>query len=429
MNFPKFLRVAVVGHHRREIINGTTTLVKTFDAVDSQITHLFSESLGFSYELISPDDSDTGNILPNGTWTGMIGMILQGHADIAISRIVLSEDRIQVLPFTYPYASVSITFITQKPIYTPNIVAFLKPFALEVWIFLISSIFIMSFIFYILLAKRYDFSMLLLRTYSMFLQQDLLVEPQKISEYLIIGFWKIPIVFLSFGYVALLLSFITFPPLTGVRTIPELSAAVAEGEYRCISYPGGSASRVLSKSNDPVMRIIGENIRRNPGSRDIDGVLQMSEKSVKTAFVGSILSILPFKGKYFISDDTFYHTMFGIPLHKDFCCKQKINNIISYIQAAGLIEKITLDYTFRKTLQTRLYSSDNNKDIQRKLSLLDFQGAFVFLIVGHTLSFIVFVTEVFIGKTRQIQKRHKRNCKGRNMKVRYRKYVKNLCID
>lgn len=102
MAFPKFLRVAVTEQHRQETINGTTTVVRTFDPIDSQITDLFSGSFGFAYELISPNESATGYILPNGTWAGIIGMILHGHADIAISRIVLSEDRIKALPFTYP---------------------------------------------------------------------------------------------------------------------------------------------------------------------------------------------------------------------------------------------------------------------------------------------------------------------------------------
>lgn len=153
----------------------------------------------------------------------------------------------------------------------------------------------------------------------MFLQQTFLLVPKKISDYLMFAFWLISVMFLSYCYSALFLSFLTFPPLKGIRTIPELSAAVAKGEYQCVSYPSVSAMRNMSMSNDPDMRIIRENIGRNPGSRDIAGLLRFTN----TAFVGSRLSFLPFKGKYFISDDTFYHVMFGIPLRKDFCCKEK----------------------------------------------------------------------------------------------------------
>lgn len=79
------------------------------------------------------------------------------------------------------------------------------------------------------------------------------------------------------------------------------------------------------------------------------------------------------------------------------------------MHAAGLIEKIALGYAFRKLLSTRLHSSGNNEEIQRKLTLLDFQSAFPFLIVGHSLSVIVFVTEVCVGKIGLFQKRRKCN--------------------
>lgn len=339
MTFPKVLRAVVLSSFKKEFVNGSIVQKEILNVIDSEIAQLFCQGLRFTCKLLSAPDTLMGTLLPNGTWTGMIRMILYSDADIAVTKMTILEERLQAVPLSNAYASSYVTFTTQKPTYTPSVTAFLRPFALDVWMSVILCLVVMPLIFCMVLSKRHDVSRLTLLTFGTFIQQDFLVVPQRLSEYLISGFWLKAMVFLSSSYTALLLSFLTFPPLVGVRTITELTAAVSENKYECTSYLGATIPSVLSNSSDPVMRIIGQNLKNNPGSRDIEGVLINSKNSAKAAFVGVMQSFWPLKEKYFVSDDIFYYLHQGIPFRKDFCCKRKLNQIISYIQAGGTDSK------------------------------------------------------------------------------------------
>lgn len=393
----KVIRVAVVAYSRKVLINGSISEEKILNAVDTKMTHLFAQGLGLPYELVTSADNEMGRLLPNGTWTGMMGMVLRGDADFAI-KMALIERRFQALPFTSPYIFTDVTFITQKPIFIPDMTTLLHPFTLNVWLATILSTLIMPFILYILLSKRYNISKLLFVTYSTFLRQEFPIVIQKISDYLVAGFWLMAMMILGCCYTALLLSFLTFPPLLGVRSIPELAAAVKKGTHECISYPGTNIPLILMKKKNSSQYIIGENILSNPGANDIASVLRMSTRSRKIAFVGGVFEFFPLKDKYLISEDKFYQAMLGIPHRKDFCCKRKLNKIIGQLTAGGLIEKLRSDYVFRRSLPGNMQPSDDDPENLRNLSLTDLQGIFVFLLGGYALSMLAFMVEIIAGK-------------------------------
>ncbi|KAG8177742.1 hypothetical protein JTE90_023632 [Oedothorax gibbosus] len=84
MIFPKFLRVAVVPSAGIFQVNRTNSdKLQVVGGDESAFLELLSKALKFDYELNIPDIGAWSDMV-NGTWTGVVGMVHRGYADIAI---------------------------------------------------------------------------------------------------------------------------------------------------------------------------------------------------------------------------------------------------------------------------------------------------------------------------------------------------------
>lgn len=99
------------------------------------------EKLGREYRLVVPEDHELGRLGPNGSWTGLVGMVQRGEADLASGFITVTEQRNKAVDFSIPYRNLPPSFAIGKPKQRLLKNAFLLPFKVEVWvcIFLVSS--------------------------------------------------------------------------------------------------------------------------------------------------------------------------------------------------------------------------------------------------------------------------------------------------
>lgn len=235
MSFPDHLKIVVLSSLKKFKINETTMIERIPDAKDVELSEMLAQTLKFSYELMTAEDGELGRRLSNGSWTGMFGMVLRGDADLVVSILALSEERSKVLDYTYPYYRGRLTFATRKPEYVPDPTVFLKPFSFIVWIFTLLSFFFITLVFYRIFSRKYSFKKIILFCYSTLFCQGVVIQPKIISDFILISFWGVGTMLLSKCYSVVLLSFLTFPPLSGVRNIPELATAIVEGKYECIT--------------------------------------------------------------------------------------------------------------------------------------------------------------------------------------------------
>ncbi|KAG8180275.1 hypothetical protein JTE90_013528 [Oedothorax gibbosus] len=68
------------------------------------------QGLGLEYRVVMPADRNYGFLLPNGTWTGLIGMVHRGEADLALGALVITENRLRYVDFSVPYNINPLTF-------------------------------------------------------------------------------------------------------------------------------------------------------------------------------------------------------------------------------------------------------------------------------------------------------------------------------
>ena len=78
----------------------------------------------------------------NGSWTGMIGRVVNNTADMALGVLTANPDRVEVVDFTIPYFYSDITFVmrmNKKTSLNANSLL-IEPMTVEVWLTLLSSI-------------------------------------------------------------------------------------------------------------------------------------------------------------------------------------------------------------------------------------------------------------------------------------------------
>ncbi|XP_063840060.1 glutamate receptor-like [Scylla paramamosain] len=94
----------------------------------------FSRVLGASYEILRPSDGMWGIMLPNGSYNGMVGMLLREEADFALGPFFIGESREKVADFTATFYYDSYYIVSQRPVASSDPTGIIKTFQPQVWL-------------------------------------------------------------------------------------------------------------------------------------------------------------------------------------------------------------------------------------------------------------------------------------------------------
>ncbi|XP_077258758.1 glutamate receptor ionotropic, kainate 2-like isoform X2 [Temnothorax americanus] len=100
-----------------------------------------SKMLGFNYTFEVQTDNDYGSF-NNVTkkWSGMLGKIIDGKADLAITDLTITATREEAVDFTSPFMNLGISVLYRMPTKAPpGLLSFLGPFSKDVWAYLIGA--------------------------------------------------------------------------------------------------------------------------------------------------------------------------------------------------------------------------------------------------------------------------------------------------
>ncbi|XP_075741728.1 glutamate receptor ionotropic, delta-1-like [Rhipicephalus microplus] len=70
------------------------------DGIYGQILQALADFVPFSYNIVNNTKLSYGIRLPNGSFSGIVGLLQSGGADLAASPVILSYDRAQVVTYT-----------------------------------------------------------------------------------------------------------------------------------------------------------------------------------------------------------------------------------------------------------------------------------------------------------------------------------------
>lgn len=382
--FPKSLSVAV------------TSSNKSSHYIEFRFISLLQQLLNFKLVKIESADQQLGLLKDDGNWTGVIGMLQREEADIGLGKLFITPERSSAVDFSYPTLYGTVTFATDKPKYISSSYAVLYPFSFYVWIAVIISLIIVFLVSYFSVRPKCGFQSMLLTIYGIFLEHSMKMKFSKLGTKLLLSFWIVGTMFITFAYKAVLLSFLTFPTLTGIRDVSELSKAAESDSIKCSTYKGSLIYSVLQHSKDESWNKIAECMTRS----DMFLVTTtdfIPPTSYKKAFISLKSNLGRMKTNYYISDDHFYTALIAIAVRKSFCCKDRLDELIHKVSAAGIFNKFLEEEAFFFSLP---YTSAKveAQESERKITLKDLSVAFVLLIFGYIISFISFILEITSAK-------------------------------
>ncbi|KAM9831579.1 glutamate receptor ionotropic, delta-1-like [Neosynchiropus ocellatus] len=123
---------------------------KRYKGFSIDVLDALAKILGFKYEIYQVTDSKYGSQLPNGSWNGMIGDLINKRADLAVSAITITPERENVVDFSKRYMDYSVGILLRKPEEKINIFSLFVPFDLAVWACIAAAIPVVAILIFLL---------------------------------------------------------------------------------------------------------------------------------------------------------------------------------------------------------------------------------------------------------------------------------------
>ncbi|XP_030764108.1 ionotropic receptor 40a-like [Sitophilus oryzae] len=112
----------------------TNHTFKVLGGRDDRILSLLSKKLNFKYHYFDPPQRIQGSpISENGTFNGVMGLMLQREADLFIGDVGITYERSHAVEFSFITLADSGAFVTHAPSRLNEALALLRPFQWQVW--------------------------------------------------------------------------------------------------------------------------------------------------------------------------------------------------------------------------------------------------------------------------------------------------------
>ncbi|RUS81760.1 hypothetical protein EGW08_010452 [Elysia chlorotica] len=101
--------------------------------------------LRLTYHLRLAPDGEHGRELPNKTWTGMVGDLVYGAADMAIGPLTITAARERVIDFSKSFMDIGISIMIRRPEkQKPGLFSFMEPFSVSLWVSILLAYIVIS---------------------------------------------------------------------------------------------------------------------------------------------------------------------------------------------------------------------------------------------------------------------------------------------
>ncbi|XP_030639958.1 glutamate receptor ionotropic, kainate 5 [Chanos chanos] len=190
-----------------------------------------ADILKFSFKIKLVDDGLYGAPEPNGSWTGMVGELINRKADLAVAGFTITSEREKVIDFSKPFMSLGISILYRVHIgRKPGYFSFLDPFSPAVWLFMLLAYLAVSCVLFLaarlspyewynphpclrerkdLLENQYTLGNSLWFPVGGFMQQGSEIMPRALSTRCVSGVWWAFTLIIISSYTANLAAFLT----------------------------------------------------------------------------------------------------------------------------------------------------------------------------------------------------------------------------
>lgn len=123
-----------------------------FEGFCKDMLDLLAKQMDFEYDLHVVADGTYGIYdKSQGQWTGIVGELIQGKADLAVADLIITGKRQRVIEFTDPYEMVGFSLLMKNPLTVTNgsnILFFLSAFTTDVWICILFAVILFCVLFH-----------------------------------------------------------------------------------------------------------------------------------------------------------------------------------------------------------------------------------------------------------------------------------------
>ncbi|XP_072757012.1 probable glutamate receptor [Anoplolepis gracilipes] len=196
-----------------------------------------SRVMNFTMKVLTPTEAYGSFNKEENIWTGVIGQLVNGKADIGVSEFTIMECRLSVVDFTLPLIhSPSRVYFKQPDRTDVHWTGYFKTFSSGIWITLATIVIIASILLSVINAKS-NFSINLIvenyiHVWGIYCQQGLSECPKKLSMRLAIFSIYVSSLVIAAAYSASLISCLTLSKPT--LPFSTLEGYVEDGSYKLI---------------------------------------------------------------------------------------------------------------------------------------------------------------------------------------------------
>ncbi|KAH1179942.1 hypothetical protein KIL84_005992 [Mauremys mutica] len=192
--------------------------------------HELAGILKFRFQLRLVEDGLYGAPEANGSWTGMVGELIDRKADLAVAAFTITAEREKVIDFSKPFMTLGISILYRVHMgRRPGYFSFLDPFSPAVWLFMLLAYVAVSCVLFLaarlspyewynphpclrgphVLENQYSLGNSLWFPIGGFMQQGSEVLPRALSTRCVSGVWWAFTLIIISSYTANLAAFLT----------------------------------------------------------------------------------------------------------------------------------------------------------------------------------------------------------------------------
>ncbi|XP_053993470.1 glutamate receptor ionotropic, kainate 2-like [Hylaeus volcanicus] len=389
-----------------------------YEGFGIDIIQELSKMLGFNYTFEVQADSVYGSFShKTKKWTGMLGKIIEGTADLAITDLTITSEREAAVDFTMPFMNLGISILYQKPTKTPpSLFSFLSPFSSGVWLYLMLAYISVSLVLFVIgrlcpaewnnpypcieepeeLENQFTFKNSLWFTIGAIMQQGSELAPIGLSTRMMATSWWFFCLIMVSSYTANLAAFLT------VETVVKPFSNVEElAQQKTIKYGAkkqGSTFKFFEDSNYSTYKEMYNTMMANA-----DEVLTSDNESGQKKVLTSNYAFLMESSsiEYFTERQCNVTQIgglldakgYGIAMKKHSPYRHPLNSAVLKLQQSGLITELKTKWWTQKRGGGKC-QEDGGGGQAGELDLDNVGGVFLVLSVGVGLSFFYTLFEL-----------------------------------